>query len=260
MTPSEAVEHNLVEFFRHFARSHASGELAELDGTSIASSGLAFHMFNAAFFSKPVLEAGDLEGRIDRAAGYLGREERRWAFWVSEDKLEGNLARKARNVFHRRDLSFAYRHPGMIGENLAPPARPLPLLDIRRVADRRTRMEFSHINSAAFRIPFEWCVDLYDTDKLWEGAFTGYVGYAHGEAVSTAATLVAGEAVGVYSVATLPEHERQGYGEAMTRHALEQAQASSGIRRSVLQATAAGLPLYRRMGYQIVTHFQVFSA
>ena len=261
MSALEAVEQNLVEFFRHFARSHAGGEVVELDGVSIASSGLAFHMFNAAFFSKPVLDAaGDLEQRIDRAAGYLGSHGRRWAFWACEDKLEKGLIRKARNAFRRRNLSFAYRHPGMVSDNLLPATRPLPPLEIRRVADRQGRTEFSHINSVAFRIPFEWCLELYGSASLWNGAFTGFLGYVNGEAVCTAATLVAAGAAGLYSVATLPEHERKRYAEAMTRHALAWTRERSGVQRSVLQATAPGLPLYQRMGYEAVTHFVVFSA
>lgn len=137
MTPSEAVGENMLEFFRHFARSHQGGEVADLDGISIASSGMAFYMFNAAFLSTPVLDAGgDLERRIDQAAGHLGRDRRHWAFWVAEDKLERSLIRKAKSAFHRRNLRFAYRHPGMINECLAPPSRPLPPLEIRRAADR----------------------------------------------------------------------------------------------------------------------------
>jgi ribosomal protein S18 acetylase RimI-like enzyme len=259
MTPSDAVGQNMLEFFRHFARSHRGGEVVDLDGISIASAGMAFYMFNAAFLSKPVPDAGgDLERRIDQAAGYLGGDGRRWAFWVAEDKLENSLIRKAKSVFHRRDLRFAYRHPGMINESLAPPGRPLPPLEIRRVASRQERIEFSHINSVAFRIPLDWCLELYDADSLSDGAFTGFVGYANGEAVSTAAAMVAAGAVGVYAVATLPQHERRGYAEAMTRHALAWGQQTSGFRRSVLQSTDAGLPLYRRLGYQVVTHFTVF--
>jgi ribosomal protein S18 acetylase RimI-like enzyme len=135
----------------------------------------------------------------------------------------------------------------------------LPSLEIRRVVDEQQRFEFSHINSIAFRIPLDWCLELYDTESLSDGAFTGFVGYANGEAVATAAALVAAGAVGVYSVATLPQHERRGYAEAMTRHALGWGERTSGFRRSVLQATDDGLALYRRMGYQVVTHFTVFS-
>ena len=72
------------------------------------------------------------------------------------------------------------------------------------MADRQTRLAFSHVNSIAFRIPFEWCLELYDVDALWAGPFQGWVGFRNGEVVLTVATLVAGGATGLYAVATLP--------------------------------------------------------
>jgi ribosomal protein S18 acetylase RimI-like enzyme len=250
------VEHNLVEFFRHVARVRPSGELAESDGLWIASAGIEFHMFNAAFFSGPV---EDLEGRIGEAGRRLGTQGRRWAFWACEERMARGLSRSERDVFFRRGLGFAYRHPGMVAERLQEPDRAPAVLDIRPVVDRQTRLSFSHINSIAFRIPFEWCLELYDVDALWGGPFQGWVGYRNGEAVATAATLVAGGATGLYAVATLPDYRRKGCAEALVRHAVAHVEQSQGIGLSVLQATHEGVSLYRRMGYRTVTHFSVFS-
>ena len=258
--PIQIVEQNLVEFFRHVARVRPEGELAELDGVWVASAGIQFHMFNAAFFSRPVVERlAELEGRIAEAGKRLGGQGRRWAFWACEERMSRGLSRGEREVFSRRGLGFAYRHPGMIAERLHAPARAAAALDIRPVADRQSRLSFSHVNSIAFRIPFEWCLELYDTEALWNGAFQGWVGYRNGEAVSTAATLVAGGAIGLYAVASLPEHRRKGCAETLVRHAVAHVEQLQGIGLSVLQATHEGESLYRRMGYQTVTHFSVFS-
>jgi ribosomal protein S18 acetylase RimI-like enzyme len=258
--PIEIVERNLVEFFRQIARVRPGGELAELDGVWIASAGIQFHMFNAAFFSEPVAERlTDLEGRIGAAGRRLGALGRRWAFWACEERMARGLTRGERDVFARRGLGFAYRHPGMIAERLREPDRAPAALDIRPVADRQSRLSFSHINSIAFRIPFEWCLELYDIEALWDGPFQGWVGYRNGEAVATAATLVAGGATGLYAVATLPEHRRKGCAERLVRHAVAHVEQSQGISLTVLQATHEAVPIYRRMGYQTVTHFSVFS-
>ena len=256
----QIVERNLVEFFRHIARVRPGGELAEFDGVWIASAGIQFHMFNAAFLSGPVTERlAELEGRIGEAERRLGREGRRWAFWACEERLAGGLSHNERNLFSRRGLGFAYRHPGMLAERLREPDRAVAGLEIRPVADRESRMTFSHINSVAFRIPFEWCLELYDLDALWGGPFQGWVGYRNGQAVSTAATLVAGGATGLYAVATLPDYRRKGCAEALVRHAVAHVEQPQGAGLSVLQATHEAVPLYRRMGYQTVTHFSVFS-
>jgi predicted acetyltransferase len=56
-------------------------------------------------------------------------------------------------------------------------------------------------------------------------------------------------------VATEPSHQRQGYAEAVMRHALEVSARVHGERPTVLHATDAGRPIYARMGYQpIATH------
>jgi ribosomal protein S18 acetylase RimI-like enzyme len=256
----QAVEANLLEFFRHFARHRPSGRIEELDGVSIASCGIDFHMFNAAFFSTPVTAAeGELERRIDLAAGRLGWQGGRWAFWACEDRLDKAIIGKAAKAFASRALFLTLRHPGMASESLKPPVRPLPEMEIRPVEDRQSRLALTHINSVAFRIPFEWCLELYDAEQIWGGNFTGYVGRVNGEAVSTVATLTTAGAVGLYCVATLPGHEHKGYAEAMVRHAAACAQEASGIKRLILQSTAPGLSLYRRMGFGVVTHFAIYS-
>ncbi len=261
MSPAAAVEANLVDFFRHFARVRRTGRIEEKDGVSIASSGIEFHMFNAAFFAEPAIQDGeDLGKRIEAAASGLGTDGGRWAFWACTDRFMPLLEVQVAKSFRKWGLFPAFRHPGMACEQLPASRRALPDLEFRAVEDAAGRIDFARLNSLAFHIPFEWCLDLYDIEALWGGGFAGSIGYRDGQAVCCAARLVASGAVGVYSVATLPGHERKGYGEAVTRHAVEEGQRESGLRRSILQATKAGLPLYRRMGYELVTNFVVYSS
>ena len=78
--------------------------------------------------------------------------------------------------------------------------------------------------------------------------------------VTTAAAIITGDVIGLYSVATVPESRRSGYAEAIIRKIVEEARRSTGIERTVLQATQSGLALYQRMGYQSVTNFNVYIA
>jgi len=64
--------------------------------------------------------------------------------------------------------------------------------------------------------------------------------------------------LGVYSLATLPEDRRLGYGEALLRSAVEQARQDMRVERVVLQSSDAGHSLYRRMGFRETTKFSVF--
>jgi ribosomal protein S18 acetylase RimI-like enzyme len=147
----------------------------------------------------------------------------------------------------------------MVAETILPPARPLPALDIRPVRGGQGREDFCAVGSVCFHVPLPWFREVFDGDAVWD-EFVAWVGYADGEPVSTAATVTGSGAIGVYNVATLPGHQRRGYGEAVLRHALARACRKHGIARSILQSTPQGLKLYERMGYRTVTRVSVYSS
>jgi GNAT superfamily N-acetyltransferase len=253
-----SVESNLRESFRVLARHTGTGELREYAGVSIASAGVTFQMFNAAFLSAPVRSEADLDGRIAQSAVHFQARNLEWACWVCESWLDPQVRRRARQVFRGRNLHLSVELPGMVAETLDPPARPLPALEIRRVADRPTRDAFCDIGSLCFNVPLAWFTEVFCGDAVFKD-FAGYVGYADGEPVSTAATVIGSGVVGVYNVATLPARQRRGYGEAVMRHALGKARQEHGIARTILQSTPQGYPLYERMGYRTVTKVAVYS-
>jgi len=78
--------------------------------------------------------------------------------------------------------------------------------------------------------------------------------------VSTTATIECGGTVGVYNVATMPEFRRRGYGEAVMRYALADAERVRAPRPIVLQSTEAGLRLYEKMGFRTVARFSVYAS
>ncbi len=254
----ETVAANLRESFRAIAASRTAGENRELRGVSIAAAGVAFQMFNAAFLSTAVVSEAELAQRIAMASIHFGARGLEWAFWVCEDYMEPRARRRSRQVFERNGLRFSVELPGMAAERIAPPRKPLPALEIRRVDGPATGAAFCGIGSTCFHVPLAWFSEVFDSPEVWN-RFASYVGYVDGEPVATTATVLGGGAVGVYNVATLPDFRRRGYGEAVMRHALEEARREHGIERTILQSTPAGFPLYLRMGYQTVTTISVYS-
>jgi ribosomal protein S18 acetylase RimI-like enzyme len=249
----------LRESFRAIAASRPAGENRELQGVSIAAAGVAFQMFNAAFLSAPVLSENELALRTALASVHFGARGLEWAFWVCEDWMDPRARRRSRQVLERNGLRFSVELPGMVAERIAPPVKPLPALEVRRVAGPATVSAFCGIGSTCFHVPIAWFSEVFDSAGVWK-RFAAYVGYVNGEPVATAATLLGGGAVGVYNVATLPDHRRHGYGEAVMRHALEQARREHGIECSTLQSTPAGYGIYQRMGYRTVTKVAVYAA
>jgi ribosomal protein S18 acetylase RimI-like enzyme len=241
------------------AASRGPGEIRELGGVSIASAGVAFQMFNAAFLSGPVQSEAELARRIMLSAVHFQARGLGWAYWVCHGWLGAGVRQRGRRIFEQHGLRHSVDLPGMAAERLAPPARPLPRIEARRVRDRVTRKAFCNVSTVCFHVPDPWFQEVFQSDSVWE-EFAAYVGYVDGEAVSTAATVACGAAVGVYNVATLPEMRMRGYGEAVMRYALEDTRARRGIECSVLQSTPAGYRLYERMGYRTITQVSVYSS
>jgi ribosomal protein S18 acetylase RimI-like enzyme len=252
------VAENLRESFRVIAASRGAGELRELHGVSIASAGSTFQMFNAAFLSTPVGTVAELSSRILLPTVHFNARGLEWAYWVCEDLLEPAARKRARQVFEKHGLRHSVDLPGMVAERLKPSVRRLPAIEVRRVRSGATRESFCGIGSLCFHVPLAWFSEVFDSDSVWEN-FAAYVGYVDGEAVSTVAIVMGADSVGVYNVATVPEYQRRGYGEAVMRHAVAEAQREHGVEQVILQSTPAGYRLYERMGFKTVTRVAVYS-
>lgn len=258
MVKYESVAGNLRESFRVIAASRDGGEIRELHGVSIASAGATFQMFNAAFLSAPVGSSAELSQRILLPTMHFNARGLEWAYWVCEDLVQPAARRRSRQIFEKHGLRHSVDLPGMIAERMNPPVRPLPRIDVRRVCDAVTREAFCAIGSLCFHVPLAWFCEVFDSDSVWEN-FASYVGYVDGEPVSTTAIVMGCGAIGVYNVATVPTRQRHGFGEAVMRYAVAEAQREHGVERVILQSTPAGFKLYERMGFRTVTRVAVYS-
>jgi ribosomal protein S18 acetylase RimI-like enzyme len=254
------VEENLRESFRLLALSRPNGEVREASGVTITAAGVAFQMFNAAFLSEPVEGERELDKRIMTAKVHFGARGLSWSYWVCKDWLDNKSRRKITDTFKRHGLYLATVLPGMLAEGLAAPEQPLPRLQVRAVSDKTTWSAFCYIGASCFNVPLEWFQEVFESPRVWRDGYACYVGYSEGVPVSTAATVLASGAVGVYNVATIPSHQRRGFGEALVRYALDRARERHGVERTILQSTTQGFRLYRRMGYSVATDVAVYTS
>lgn len=251
----QTVADNLRESFRIVAGSRAEGELRELPGVSIASANVAFQMFNAAFLSTPVVTEAEFTQRVLLASMHFQTRGRDWAWWMCDDWLDPKVRRRSRYLLERQGLRHSTELPGMFAEHLLPPRKPLPAVDIRRVDGHSIRSAFCDIGALCFHVPHIWFREVFENDAVWRN-FVSYVGYVDGEPVSTTAVIKGAGVNGIYNVATLPGHQRKGYGEAVMRHAIDEA----GAGPVVLQSTVAGFKLYERMGFRTITRVSVYAS
>ena len=162
-------------------------------------------------------------------------------------------------MFENQGLRLATELPGMLAERILPPVKPLPYVDVRRVCAGSHWDGFCEVGSVCFHVPITWFREVFDSESVWD-RFMSFVGYVDGEAVSTTSIVCGGGVLGVYNVATLPGHQRHGYGETVMRHALQEARKLHGSKSIILQSTPAGLRLYQRMGFREVARVTVYSS
>ena len=253
------VADNLRESFRIIAASRGAGELRELQGVSIAAAGATFQMFNTAFLSTPLGTERELKQRILRAIEHFDERGQEWAYWVCENRMEEAVRKRSRRMFEHHGLRLATDLPGMIAEGILPPVRPLPGVEVQRVCAGSNWEAFCDIGSVCFHVPITWFREVFDSESVWD-SFMSFVGYVDGEPVSTTSVVSGAGVLGVYNVATLPGHQRHGYGEAVMRHAMAEAHRLRGPSRVILQSTPAGLRLYQRMGFREVARVSVYSS
>ncbi|HTS50998.1 MAG TPA: GNAT family N-acetyltransferase [Bryobacteraceae bacterium] len=257
---TRAVAQNLVEALRFFGRARQDAEIRDLAGVTLIFCGLNYAAFNAALLTQPIESDAELTRLIQISAAQFESKRLRWTYWLCDGFLGGPLSRQAPHIFSRHGLRQLTRAPGMYTERLLAPQRELPTLQVRAVSDHATRTTFAQIMSIAFDIPLSVSSAVYGSECGWTSGFQGFIGYANGKAVTTAATMITGDVIGLYSVATLPQYRRLGFAEAIMREVIEQARARDGVERTVLQSTPSGLSLYEQMGYRTVTNFDVYIA
>ncbi|MDN3028540.1 GNAT family N-acetyltransferase [Streptomyces sp. S.PB5] len=79
-----------------------------------------------------------------------------------------------------------------------------------------------------------------------------------GQVVGTTVVIMAHQVAGLFIVHVAASHRRRGIGGALTQAALRAGQ-ERGMRLAALGASAMGEPLYRRFGFETVSHYHLFS-
>lgn len=255
----QAVEENLREAMRCYSFVCDDGDVGQLPGVSITSSGVNFSVFNSVMFTSEIEDMNDLERRVNLGEIWFTQRALGRSYWVCDDLIPWTIRRKARKWFETNGMHIVAEPPGMACEQLSPVSRLLPSLDIRPVNDARTRTDFVDVACTVFALPYHVGERIYGAASTWDSPMKGWVGYVSRRPVTIVSTVLGGGAVGIYSLATAPDHQGCGYAEAIMRYALDVERAQTGVERTVLQTTRSGRRLYERMGFKVVTKFTVFA-
>ena len=260
MRDFKLVDENLRGAMRFFGQATGTGEIGAFDGVQLVYSGLDYGVFNIGFLDRRVTPDRNLPSILEDCSRYYRQRKVRWSFWTCDDLLDAGTRRQSREIFAASGLRPISYAPGMKASSMAPPARPLPAIECRPVCDAFTRSAFTELTSVCFDIPLQVARAVYEPERAWGGDYRGFVGLASGEPVSIVALVRHAGVLGVYSLGTLPDHRRHGYGEGLLRAAVGQMPSEAQTEPLVLESTEAGFPLYRKLGFKDVTKFTVYLA
>ncbi|HYO80572.1 MAG TPA: GNAT family N-acetyltransferase [Bryobacteraceae bacterium] len=252
-----AVEANLRGAMRCYARVSPRGEARDYPGLTVASCGMNCAVFNSAMLTRPA-DSDDLRRLLAMSQLHFRQRSLGWTFWLCEDMLTDSATQAVRNALRDAGLALIAQPPGMYASALQPPRRAAARIAIREVNNPAVMLDFAHLSSVIFNLPFGTARSIYAVPELWTGDMRGWVGYLDSQAVCIATVVIAGGVAGVYSVGTLPAFQCRGYAESIMRHGLARAREDSGIEETVLQSTPEGMSLYTRLGYVPVTRFGVY--
>ncbi len=253
ITMDLVVEANsqLIAAWRVFCKSFPKRDLGDLPGLKLAWGEVPYFGYNAIVLSEPAASQEELDQRSARAIEYMRAQRFSGIFIVCNDWLPAGAR-------FPDGLRVAWKMTGMVTDQLLPPVRSFPKLDIRRASDQQTLIDLHDVNSAGYGIDPELARASIGPVEDWEQNAFGYVGYQDGKPVSCAATLVVDSRLYVAFVATMPNAQRRGYAEAVMRHSLNEAAKASGLQRTILHASDEGFPIYYRMGYRPTSKFTVY--
>lgn len=144
----------------------------------------------------------------------------------------------------------------LMREGFREPTTPTPELVL--VGDDAELLEVAKdVTARGFEVAPEVFEGLFATGLRMEGLDL-WLAYVDDAPVSTALGIARGDAVGIFDVATPPEHRRRGYGAWATAGAVR-AGFERGASFAYLQATEMGFGIYERLGFDTVCQYRIFT-
>ncbi|MFF0478432.1 GNAT family N-acetyltransferase [Streptomyces sp. NPDC004284] len=234
-------------------------DVRDLPGIAVRWADCRFAFWNCVTLTEVGADGALLERRLREAAEVMRSKKQPGFLWVFEDLIEDEARAGLDAAAERAGLVHAFPGTGMAGDLLPLPEPVHPDLTFVRVSTDEHLQAYADLNSRAYGFALEDGRDGLAGSALWKEQVHAYLGLRDGVPVTCAATVEADGRLFVVLVATDPEWERRGYGEAVTRKALYEGGRATGLTRATLHATAAGAPVYPRIGFRPNSPMRFFA-
>lgn len=225
-------------------------DVRDLPGVAVRWADCRFPFWNCVTLTDVDADPDLVERRLVQAADIMRSKRYPGFLWLFEGLLGDEARAGVRTAAEKAGFEFSFPGTGMAGDFLPLPEPSHPDLTFVRVTTDEHLRAYADLNSRAYGFPLEAGRDGLLGSTLWKNGVHAYLGVREGVPVTCAGTVEAEGRLFVVLVATAPEWERRGYGEAVTRKALHEGARATGLTRATLHATAAGAPVYPRIGFR----------
>ncbi|MBC2878646.1 MULTISPECIES: GNAT family N-acetyltransferase [Streptomyces] len=259
--PAESIEsvRQLTAVWRALVLDRDAGaDVRDLPGIAVRWADSRFAFWNCVTLTEAEAGADPLGRRLGQAADIMRAKKHPGYLWLFEDLLDDEARSVLEKTAEQVGLKHAFSGTGMAADlpSLAEPAHPD--LTFARVRTDEQLRAYADLQSRAYGFPLEEGRDGLAGSALWRNGVHAYLAARGDEAVACAATVAARGRLHVVFVATDPRWQRRGYGEAVTRKALYEGARATGLTRATLHATAAGAPVYPRIGFEANTRIHFY--
>ena len=241
------------------AEQSPSFETLRGDLVEVSWMGYPFPFFNLAATARRPASIRAFEDAVVTTSLWAGERRQPWMFALCHD-LMGNLLGDCERAL--KEVGFAPMMPltGMEANELLPPARNASAVEFVTETDASIADKVVRLNEAAYQMTFGEPGSLpLEQPGWWAPPSRMATVVAHeGRPVSSAVVLDAANTRYVALVATLPGEQRKGFAEAAMRNVLERSRDAGLNPRTYLHASAAGKPVYLRMGYEITAEYTLY--
>jgi ribosomal protein S18 acetylase RimI-like enzyme len=224
-------------------------------GIEYVFSGLPIGFFNVALVTARDISADALSALAHEACGFAAGPDVPWMFIVTHEALAPGV--DTTSTLEACGLVPLMPLTGMLAHAVAPAASIPDGLQLTVPQDDAGCAAAMDINAAAYAMDLEAGKALLGRSEFWKD-HVPVIGVVDGKPACSAAVLWVDGHRYVAMVATDPAYQRRGFADAAMRHALDVAAGNDGEGPTVLHATAAGRPVYERMGYETISTHTVF--